>query len=78
MRGAQITFDEYRMARLAALAYADGYAHGADPERAGRRDVRDAEAAIHWRRGFEAGRRSAHAAAGDYCAAQLRGTGARR
>jgi len=77
-RGAQLTFDGYRAARLAAQAYADGYAHGADPERAGRRDVVGATAADDWRRGFEAGRQAADEAERAYREAQLRRGVARR
>lgn len=71
MARAQLTFDEYRAARLASLAYADGFAHGSDPERAPRRDVRGASASSHWRRGFEAGQRVAAEAERRYREAQL-------
>lgn len=75
MARAQLTFDEYRQARLASLAFADGFAHGSDPERAPRRDVRGASASLHWRRGFEAGQRAAASAECSYREVQL---GARR
>jgi hypothetical protein len=68
----QVTFDEHLAARFAVLAYADGFAHGADPERAERADVVDARAAADWRRGFEAGQRAAAVAATAYRTARLR------
>jgi hypothetical protein len=75
----QLTLDGYRAARLAALAYADGFAHGADRERAGRHDVRNAAASHDWQRGFEAGRVAVADAEQAYREIQLgggrRGTG---
>jgi hypothetical protein len=58
-------------AHLAAHAYADGFARGADPKRARRRHVVDSETHADWLRGYDDGRRVADAAATAYLAAQL-------
>lgn len=58
-------------AHLAARAYADGFARGADPRRARRRHIVDPATHAHWRRGFDAGRSAAEAAELAYLEDQL-------
>ncbi len=63
-------------AHLAARAYADGFARGADPRRAPRRHVVEPGTHVHWLRGFDDGRAAAEAAAAAYLALELAAAGA--
>lgn len=58
-------------AHLAARAFADGFARGADPRRARRRHVVDPETHAHWLCGYDAGRAAAAAAQGAFLEMQL-------
>jgi len=62
-------------AHMAARAYADGFAAGADL-RARRRHAGDAATHAHWRRGFDAGRRAVESAERAYLDVQLAAVGA--
>jgi hypothetical protein len=63
--------ESHLRARLAARAFADGFARGADPRRARRRHVVDLDTHEHWLRGYDAGRVAAAAAESAYLDARL-------
>jgi hypothetical protein len=75
LRGALRSRDPQRKAlaldsRLAARTFAAGFARGADPDRARRRQIKRPNHQ-HWQRGYDAGRRAAEAAEAEYLHAQL-------